>query len=818
MLITMASSAAALLLFAAAFLTYEYVASGQTMKQDLSTLAEIIGNRSTAALTFDDKAGATEILRALSAKKGVVAAAFYYGNQVFAQYHSVDAEGRPPLPFVSVPAKPGPDECRFEGAAIVLFQPIEFNGETIGTIYLKSDLQELHARLWRYALIMLVFTVLSLAATYLLAARLQRIISRPIFHLAQTAKTVSTGKNYLVRAQKQSDDELGGLTDDFNEMLGQIQQRDTELERARNELEIRVVARTSELQQQFTRINLLNQITHAIAARQDFDSIVLVVLQQLEDHLPIDYGSAYHFDAPTATLRAMARGPKSRPIAEKLHISSVIDFGQTPFQPGLQGELVYIPDNRRTDLAIANKMSGAGFFSTVGAPLIVDGKVFGFLVLVRCAVDGFSAAEREFIRGLSAHVSLAIFQAQLFQDLQKAYDELRQTQQTVMQQERLKALGQMASGVAHDINNALSPIIGFAELIEKAEPGLTAATKKHLQYIKTAGEDIAHIVAGLREFYRPRDDRESLQTLNLNHVAEQVVDMTRARWRDMPQSRGIMIELQTDFDPQLPRVVGIESEMREAFTNLILNAVDALPHGGAITVRTRAACDQFGDPDNSGHAILEIRDTGTGMDELTRKRCLEPFFSTKGQRGTGLGLAMVYGVVERHEGRIEIESAPGRGTTMRLIFPVRRTLTAAITDPVAAAELGTLRILCIDDEPLVLELVQQMLENDGHKVSVSDGGQAGVNAFRAARERNELFDAVITDLGMPYLDGREVARIVKLEAPGTAVIMLTGWGAFMKEDGSAPAEIDGLLSKPPRSKELREMLQRVVRKSNPKTA
>jgi CheY-like chemotaxis protein/two-component sensor histidine kinase len=368
----------------------------------------------------------------------------------------------------------------------------------------------------------------------------------------------------------------------------------------------------------------------------------------------------------------------------------------------------------------------------------------------------------------------------------------------------------MASGIAHDVNNALSPIVGFTELMIKMEPNLSANGKRYLKHIRTAGEDIAHIVARLREFYRRRDDQESLQELNLNTLAEQVIDMTRPRWRDIPQSNGLTVEMQPELATRVPDLVGIESEVREALTNLVLNAVDALPNGGRITLRTRVLAAE---PDTNGNpslerVVVEVSDNGIGMDEETRRRCLEPFFSTKGKRGTGLGLAMVYGVMERHDGSIEIDSEKGKGTTFRLTFPVRKDAAVTGIGYDDGAPPKPLQILCIDDEPLLRDLLKEMLERDGHGVEVSDGGQSGIEAFRSASRRGKPFDVVITDLGMPYVDGRQVAKVLKRESPDTPVVMLTGWGAFMKEDGAGPTQVDCLLSKPPRSKELRATLSR----------
>ncbi len=346
-------------------------------------------------------------------------------------------------------------------------------------------------------------------------------------------------------------------------------------------------------------------------------------------------------------------------------------------------------------------------------------------------MDGFQPRGPEVhIQSLSTHVALAVRQAQLYQDLQKAYNELHQTQQAVMQHERLKALGQMACGIAHDINNALSPIVGFSELLLRIESNLSADGKKYLNYIKTAGEDISHIVAGLKEFYRLRDEHEALVPLKLNQIVEQVVDMTRPRWRDQPQRRGVMIEMRKDLAQELPELFGIESEIREALTNLILNAVDAMPSGGSLQVRSRVG---------PSTVMLEVCDTGIGMDETIRKRCLEPFFSTKGKRGTGLGLAMVYGIMERHEGRIDIDSAPGKGSTMRLIFPLPKTAPAPALVAELEAQSGPLHILCIDDEPTVRNLISEMLRHDGHEVATAERRPKRAECFSNRPRIRETF-------------------------------------------------------------------------------
>ena len=253
----------------------------------------------------------------------------------------------------------------------------------------------------------------------------------------------------------------------------------------------------------------------------------------------------------------------------------------------------------------------------------------------------------------------------------------------------------------------------------------------------------------------------------------------------------------------MPRTVTIDdSEIREALINLVFNAVDAMPDGGTLTIRTKAALGQA----EKWQAEVEVTDTGIGMGEETRRRCLEPFFTTKGERGTGLGLAMVYGVMQRHHADIEMESAIGQGTTVRLRFPVpaSNATEAHPSDPEAMPP--RLRILSVDDDPLLIKSLRDALEADGHAVVTANGGQEGIDAFRAAEERNERFAVVITDLGMPYVDGRKVAKAIKNDSPSTPVILLTGWGQRLVAEGDIPPHVDRVLNKPPRLRELRAAL------------
>jgi CheY-like chemotaxis protein len=261
--------------------------------------------------------------------------------------------------------------------------------------------------------------------------------------------------------------------------------------------------------------------------------------------------------------------------------------------------------------------------------------------------------------------------------------------------------------------------------------------------------------------------------------------------------------------------MGAESEIRDALTNLVLNAVDAMPQGGTLTLRTHVKETPVSPGEMVKAVVIEVSDTGMGMSDAVRNRCLEPFFTTKGERGTGLGLAMVYGMAQRHSAELEIDSAVGRGTTIRLTFQVS-TITAVESMRAELQPAVPLRLLLVDDDPLLLQSLQDVLSLEGHEVTAADGGQRGIDEFYAARGRGEPFAVVVTDLGMPKVDGRTVAAAIKSASPETPVVLLTGWGQRLRDEAELPEYVDRVLSKPPRVSELRAtlaLLGGTVRKS-----
>jgi PAS domain S-box-containing protein len=562
------------------------------------------------------------------------------------------------------------------------------------------------------------------------------------------------------------------------------------------------------LRTQLEQLNLLGQITRSIGERQDLRSIFQVVIRTLEDSLPIDFGCVCLYDAHAEEVVVTCVGLRSEALAMELAMTdhARISIDEKGLSRCVGGQLVYEPDLSQLDVPFPRRLAQAGLGAFVAAPLALESKVFGILIAARRNPHSFSSGECEFLLQLSEHVALAAHQTETHSALQQAYDDLRQTQQIVMQQERLRALGQMASGIAHDINNAISPIALYTEILLEREAGLSKRTRDYLETIQRATGDVAHTVARMREFYRQHEPELVLSPVDLGVLVQQVIDLTRARWSDMAQKRGIFIDLQPELGQGLPTVAGIESEIREALINLVFNAVDAMPEGGKLIIRTVAAEG----PEKALCVAVEVTDTGVGMDEVTRRRCLEPFFTTKGERGTGLGLAMVYGVMQRHNANIEMESAVNQGTTIRLQFPVPTSNSVEAKSEAPGAMPPRLRILSVDDDPLLIKSLRAALEADGHVIVTANGGQEGIDAFRAAELGDERFAVVITDLGMPYVDGRKVACAIKNASPSTPVIMLTGWGQRLIAEGDIPPHVDRVLNKPPKLRELRTALADLV--------
>lgn len=390
--------------------------------------------------------------------------------------------------------------------------------------------------------------------------------------------------------------------------------------------------------------------------------------------------------------------------------------------------------------------------------------------------------------------------------LQEAMKQMQEMQKQMIQQERLSALGQMAGGVAHDFNNALVPVLGYTELL-LSEPNALDDKKKvvrTLELIRGGAMNAAATVSRLREFYR-QGDRSKLVPVDLYRIVGETVAVTRPRWQKDMAAKGVIFDMRTEIAP-VPPVLGDESELSQLVSNLMANAVDAMPGGGCLTIRLYSHV-------SGEHVVIEVQDTGVGMTEEIKRRCLDPFFTTKEGRGVGLGLSMSHGIVRRHRGRIEIQSEIGQGTKMLVHLPKMESRAAAVrANADTGRQAGGLRpagppreVLFVDDEESARLVVEQYLIADGHKVQVAADGMAGLSKFTEGR-----FDVVILDRAMPGMNGDRLAAAIKALSPGTPIIMLTGYGDMMNEQGERPAGIDMILTKPFTRESLRHAMDEVM--------
>jgi len=410
-------------------------------------------------------------------------------------------------------------------------------------------------------------------------------------------------------------------------------------------------------------------------------------------------------------------------------------------------------------------------------PLISRDRVLGVVTLSRLGPRGFQEEDLELATLFAGQCSAAIANARLYESIKLAYDELRATQAQLVQSAKLNALGEMAGGVAHDFNNILAAILGRTQLLLQSvdDPGI----RRQLGVVEQAALDGAQTVRRVQEFTRVRQD-ERFETLDLNRVLYGVVELTRPAWEAGAKRRGVVVNLHLDLKAS-QTIAGAASELREVFTNMVLNAVDAMPAGGELWI---ASADEGGD------VRVQVRDSGVGMDHDTRARVFDPFFTTKEVKGTGLGLSVAYGIVKRHRGRIDVLSHPGAGTEFTLTFP-----TGAVPVEHGPAADGptptTLRALVADDEESVLTVLAEMLRGMGHQVSPALGGPAAIELLRS-----ETFDVVFTDLGMPEVNGWDLASVVKSRRPECAVVLVSGWGFQLEEDTAQSRGVDRIMAKP----------------------
>lgn len=411
-------------------------------------------------------------------------------------------------------------------------------------------------------------------------------------------------------------------------------------------------------------------------------------------------------------------------------------------------------------------------------PLKVRDQIIGCFYAADPSPKTISADEQEAAALLATQAATAIENARLYGELRHAYDELKSTQEQLIQSEKARALGEMAGGIAHDFNNILAIILGKTQLMLERIPD--QPIREDLGIIEEAAWRAAETVRRLQVFATTRGE-EALVAVDLNTLVMDAVGITRPRWKDESEARGIRVEVLTDLE-EIPPVLGHPVDLREMLVNLILNALDAMPQGGRLTFTTR----------HRNEAVeLTVSDTGVGMSDEVRRRIFDPFFTTRSPQRAGLGLSVVHGIVARHRGDIDVESREGHGTTFRLSFPFTQRGVVQPVPAHASVESDRASILVIEDEAPLRKTLTDILKVANHNVQSACDGLEGLAMFQRG-----TFDLVFTDLSMPELSGLEVARSVKKMAPKVPVILVTGWGDQLDPARIRESGVDLMIAKP----------------------
>jgi signal transduction histidine kinase/ActR/RegA family two-component response regulator len=401
---------------------------------------------------------------------------------------------------------------------------------------------------------------------------------------------------------------------------------------------------------------------------------------------------------------------------------------------------------------------------------------------------------RKYLKDLAAAAARTKRAEDQLLEISAHISEQERVREQVTQMEKLSALGELASGVAHDFNNTLAGILGRAQLLLRTND--PDKIRRGLNIIINTAEDGARTVKRIQDFARQRRDQDFV-LVSVDKILFEVSELTRPRWKDKAEASGSHISLDMQIRSKT-KVMGDESELREVMVNMVLNAVDAMPNGGELTLSAED-CD--------GSVVIAISDTGCGMPPEIRSRIFDPFFTTKGTAGVGLGLAVGFGIIRRHEGTITTHSEVARGTTFRISLPAARAedgtlITTEAAEMVALSEnfsapqpdarkTNQLRVLVVDDEECVRDLLREILESENCAVATAACGTEALELFASLE-----IDAVFTDVGMPGMSGWELADRIRRHDKVIPIAVITGWGDAITLSEQQESGVNWVIAKP----------------------
>ncbi len=524
----------------------------------------------------------------------------------------------------------------------------------------------------------------------------------------------------------------------------------------------------AEQEENVSRLRALLKATRVVGSILDADGILEALTAEAMHITPCRCAAVLSYSSDENSLSIVASKSSGKTARLKKGMSfSVKDSAIEEILETLQPSSCSAADEKKCPLKEALVEAGAN--CGLCLPIAMDGSV-EFLTLGHDGPRALSDAAIDILSELLAHASLSIKNARLYTALQTAYGDLKKAQDAMVKAEKYRAIGELSAGVAHDFNNALSIILGRAQFLMSSIEDKKVLNG--LKSIESASRDAANIVRRMQEFSRAVTQKP-YSRVDISKLVHEVLDIVEPRWRKLAEVEGVQLKVVHKLEKVRP-ISGDASELREALTNILFNAIDAMPDGGKLSLRTGV---------RGQSVFIEVKDTGIGMPPEVQEKVFQPFFSTKAE-GMGLGLSLVYGTIKRHDGQIKIKSRPKKGTAVTLLFPIDLSASEA-REPAQPYLTRKAIILIVEDNPEVTRTLRQMLEGASHKVTAVTDGQEGIGKYQESK-----FDIVITDIGMPGLSGWEVSKAIKSYDPDARIIFITAWGTQLdperiKESGAS---------------------------------
>ncbi len=775
-LIIMSTTCIALLLAATAIVTSELIKARRKMVDNLATLSDVLGANSTAALSFNDEKAAEEILEALSMEPVVLSAfIFRTDGKLFARYLRDSHAGDEQIWEQDLnPSLKTNEGHSFDNDRLDLSRRIMLEGDTIGIVYLRSDLKTLYSSLIWYGTVVSAVMGLCILVAYIVSAVLKRSVSNPILSLTETMRKVSVEKNYAVRAKKYSDDEVGILIDGFNAMLEQIQTQEMELRRHGEVLEDEVRERTAELAQ--TNEELKKEIeerTRAEARLVQAFNTTKTILESMPFGVVIVGKDKKIRMANKASLELMKATSESDVIGKICHKNLCpADEGRCPVL-----DLGQEVDSSEKEL-VTSEGEELPILKTVVPIELQDEEVL-----------------------LEAFVDIS--------DLKKTQTALEEAKEKAETANRSKS--QFLANMSHEIRTPMNGVLGMTELLLKTD--LNDRQRRFLETVNRSGESLLDIINDILDFSKMEAGKLILERIgfDLHQVAEDVVE------GHYPASQDKGLELACQIEHEVPRnVQGDPSRLRQILVNLVGNAVK-FTEKGEVIVRVSMAKD-------SKKTVLirfEVTDTGVGVELEAKDRIFEYFAQADGSMtrkfgGTGLGLSIAKQLARLMEGNIGIESTPGKGSTFW--FTVQLEKQSASAEPLVTPsyDVQGIRTLLVDDNATNRDILREQCAGWGMVCESAENGHQALDMLRRAALRGEPHYLAILDMMMPGMDGMQLAEAIKAD-PAIAnitLVILTSMGLRGDAEMARLAGVEAYLTKPVRQSELYNCIATVMGKTS----